>query len=128
MESVIRKMPGQRVGESVRSGADDDNAVSTLGRGDAGRVKRLREMMTGRGKTLLSYTVVFLILIAGWNKRGDVYLSPEEGMGYALGIIGGVRNLPWLFTATFVALLAAIPFYGFVVSRSLLTMRRKMRE
>jgi AAA family ATP:ADP antiporter len=34
-----------------------------------------------------------------------------------MGIIGGVRNLPWLFTATFVTLLAAIPFYGFVVSR-----------
>lgn len=34
-----------------------------------------------------------------------------------MGIIGGVRNLPWLFTATFVTMLAAIPFYGSVVAR-----------
>ena len=34
-----------------------------------------------------------------------------------MGIIGGVRNLPWLFTATFVTLLAAVPFYGFVVAK-----------
>lgn len=34
-----------------------------------------------------------------------------------MGIIGGVRNLPWLFTATFVAMLAAIPIYGSVVGR-----------
>ena len=34
-----------------------------------------------------------------------------------MGIIGGVRNLPWLFTATFVSMLAAIPFYGSVVAR-----------
>ena len=34
-----------------------------------------------------------------------------------MGIIGGVKNLPWLFTATFFALLAAVPFYGLVVSK-----------
>ena len=34
-----------------------------------------------------------------------------------MGIIGGTRNLPWLFTATFLTLLAAIPFYGLVVAR-----------
>lgn len=34
-----------------------------------------------------------------------------------MGIIGGVRNLPWLFTATFVSMLAAIPIYGSVVAR-----------
>jgi AAA family ATP:ADP antiporter len=34
-----------------------------------------------------------------------------------MGIIGGTRNLPWLFTATFVTLLAAIPFYGLVVAK-----------
>ncbi|SDP80614.1 ATP:ADP antiporter, AAA family [Ralstonia sp. 25mfcol4.1] len=29
-----------------------------------------------------------------------------------MGIAGGVQNLQWLFTATFVVMLAAIPFYG----------------
>ena len=34
-----------------------------------------------------------------------------------MGIAGGVRALPWLFTATFVVMLAAIPLYGAVVAR-----------
>ena len=34
-----------------------------------------------------------------------------------MGIAGGVRNLPWLFTATFVALIAAQPLYGALVAK-----------
>jgi ATP:ADP antiporter, AAA family len=34
-----------------------------------------------------------------------------------MGIAGGVRNLPWLFTATFVTLIAAQPVYGALVAR-----------
>ena len=34
-----------------------------------------------------------------------------------MGIAGGVRNLPWLFTATFVVMLAAVPVFGAVVAR-----------
>lgn len=34
-----------------------------------------------------------------------------------MGIAGGVRNLPWLFSATFVALLALQPVYGALVAR-----------
>jgi len=34
-----------------------------------------------------------------------------------MGIAGGVRNLQWLFTATFVAMLAAVPLYGWAVAR-----------
>jgi AAA family ATP:ADP antiporter len=34
-----------------------------------------------------------------------------------MGIAGGVRNLPWLFTATFLALLLAQPIYGALVAR-----------
>jgi len=33
-----------------------------------------------------------------------------------MGIAGGVRNLPWLFTATFLAMLAAVPVFGAVVA------------
>lgn len=33
-----------------------------------------------------------------------------------MGIAGGVRNLPWLFTATFLTLLVAQPFYGALVA------------
>ncbi|MFA5916271.1 MAG: MFS transporter [Burkholderiales bacterium] len=34
-----------------------------------------------------------------------------------MGIAGGVRNLHWLFTATFVVMLAAVPVYGAMVAR-----------
>jgi AAA family ATP:ADP antiporter len=34
-----------------------------------------------------------------------------------MGVAGGVRNLPWLFTATFLVMLAAVPLYGALVAR-----------
>jgi len=34
-----------------------------------------------------------------------------------MGIAGGVRNLPWLFTATFVTLIVAQPLYGALVAK-----------
>ncbi|HEY3553563.1 MAG TPA: MFS transporter, partial [Casimicrobiaceae bacterium] len=34
-----------------------------------------------------------------------------------MGIAGGVKALPWLFTATFVTLLVAQPVYGALVAR-----------
>ena len=34
-----------------------------------------------------------------------------------MAIVGGVGNLQWLFTATFAAMLAAVPLYGAVVAR-----------
>ena len=34
-----------------------------------------------------------------------------------MGIAGGVKNLHWLFTATFVVMLAAVPIFGAVVAR-----------
>lgn len=34
-----------------------------------------------------------------------------------MGVAGGVKNLQWLFTATFFAMLAAVPLYGAVVAR-----------
>ncbi|MEJ2345228.1 MAG: MFS transporter [Gammaproteobacteria bacterium] len=34
-----------------------------------------------------------------------------------MGIAGGIQNLPWVFTATFVAMLAAVPAFGMVTAR-----------
>lgn len=34
-----------------------------------------------------------------------------------LGVAGGVRNLPWLFTGTLIAMLALTPLFGFLVKR-----------
>src|SRR3569833_1632005 len=35
----------------------------------------------------------------------------------AMGIEGGMRQLPWLFTATFVTMLALVPVFGAVATR-----------
>jgi len=34
-----------------------------------------------------------------------------------MGVEGGVQNLPWLFTATFAAMLAAVPVFGWAAAR-----------
>jgi AAA family ATP:ADP antiporter len=51
----------------------------------------------------------FFMLLAGYY-----VLRPFRDQ---MGIAGGVKNLPWLFTATFVALLAAQPLYGALVAK-----------
>lgn len=34
-----------------------------------------------------------------------------------MGLAGGIKNLPWLFTATFVVMLAVMPLFGAIVAR-----------
>src|SRR5256884_7884694 len=34
-----------------------------------------------------------------------------------MGVQGGVENLPWLFSATFAAMLAAVPLFGWAPAR-----------
>src|SRR5688572_32139592 len=34
-----------------------------------------------------------------------------------IGARAGIENLPWLFTATFVATLLLVPFFGWIVAR-----------
>ncbi|MFH2077652.1 MAG: MFS transporter, partial [Pseudomonadota bacterium] len=56
---------------------------------------------------------MFLLLFAGY-----FMLRPVRE---TMGIAGGVRNLQWLFTGTFIATLVAIPLFGLVAS----TVRRR---
>src|ERR1700720_969102 len=51
----------------------------------------------------------FFTLLAGYY-----VLRPMRDQ---MGIAGGVKNLPWLFTATFVSLLVAQPLYGALVAK-----------
>ena len=57
---------------------------------------------------LLSVTYFFCLLC------GYYILRPlrEE-----MGIAGGVENLPWVFTATFAAMVAAVPVFGWITTR-----------
>ena len=52
---------------------------------------------------LWSFTYFFCLL------AGYYILRPLRD---EMGVAGGVRNLQWLFTATFVVMLAAVPVYG----------------
>ncbi len=61
-----------------------------------------------RGAALWSFAYFFTLL------AGYYVLRPLRD---AMGIAGGVKNLPWLFTATFLALIVAQPIYGALVAR-----------
>jgi ATP:ADP antiporter, AAA family len=61
-----------------------------------------------RGAALWSFAYFFTLL------AGYYVLRPLRDQ---MGIAGGVKNLPWLFTATFVSLLIAQPLYGALVAR-----------
>src|ERR1700728_806976 len=61
-----------------------------------------------RGAALWSFAY-FFTLLAGYN-----VLRPLRDQ---MGIAGGVKNLPWLFSATFVTLIVAQPAYGALVAK-----------
>jgi AAA family ATP:ADP antiporter len=61
-----------------------------------------------RAAALWSFAYFFTLL------AGYYVLRPLRDQ---MGIAGGVKNLPWLFTATFVTLIAAQPLYGALVAR-----------
>ncbi|MBI2509550.1 MAG: MFS transporter [Betaproteobacteria bacterium] len=60
-------------------------------------------------RALLWSFAYFFCLLAGYY-----VLRPLRD---EMGIAGGVRNLPWLFTATFIVMLAVVPVFGAVVAR-----------
>ena len=61
-----------------------------------------------RGAALWSFAYFFTLL------AGYYVLRPLRDQ---MGIAGGTKNLPWLFTATFISLLVAQPLYGSLVAR-----------
>jgi AAA family ATP:ADP antiporter len=61
-----------------------------------------------RAAALWSFAYFFTLL------AGYYVLRPLRDQ---MGIAGGVKHLPWLFTATFVSLLVAQPLYGMLVAK-----------
>ncbi|MDR3420778.1 MAG: MFS transporter [Xanthobacteraceae bacterium] len=61
-----------------------------------------------RAAALWSFAYFFMLL------AGYYVLRPLRDQ---MGIAGGVKNLPWLFTATFVTLIVAQPLYGALVAK-----------
>ena len=69
----------------------------------------LRSIHPGEGRALAWSFAYFFCLLAGYY-----VLRPLRD---EMGVAGGVRNLQWLFTATFLVMLAAVPLYGALVAR-----------
>jgi len=61
-----------------------------------------------RAAALWSFAYFFTLL------AGYYVLRPLRDQ---MGIAGGVKNLPWMFTATFVTLILAQPLYGWLVAK-----------
>ena len=72
-------------------------------------LERVLALRPGEGQALAWSFAYFFCLLAGYY-----VLRPLRD---EMGIAGGVRNLQWLFTATFVVMLAAVPLFGALVAR-----------
>jgi ATP:ADP antiporter, AAA family len=70
---------------------------------------RVVAVRPGEARALAWSFAYFFCLLAGYY-----VLRPLRD---EMGIAGGVRNLQWLFTATFLVMLAAVPLFGAVVAR-----------
>ena len=74
------------------------------------RLSRLLGVEQDEAPAVAAGMAMFFLLFTGY-----FMLRPVRE---TMGIAGGVDNLPWLFTGTFVAMLAAIPLFGAIASRS----------
>jgi len=70
---------------------------------------RLVQIRRGEATAMLWSFAYFFCLLCGYY-----ILRPVRD---EMGIQGGVENLQWLFTGTFVTMLAAVPLFGWVSSR-----------
>lgn len=73
------------------------------------KLDRLVNAKAGEIGALLWSFAYFFCLLCGYY-----ILRPIRD---EMGVAGGVKNLPWLFTGTFAAMLVAIPIYSAVVAR-----------
>ncbi len=70
---------------------------------------RLVNVEPGETRALLWSFAYFFCLLAGYY-----VLRPVRD---EMGLASGIKNLPWLFTATFFVMLAVVPVYGALVAR-----------
>lgn len=70
---------------------------------------RLFTVERDEADAVISGFVMFFMLFAGY-----FMLRPVRD---TMGVVGGVENLQWLFTGTFVATLAAMPLFGWIAAR-----------
>ncbi|WP_454753048.1 NTP/NDP exchange transporter [Cupriavidus necator] len=85
---------------------DDPAVPDPPASGGVARLRRSFGIRPGEAGAVVAGFLFFFCLFASY-----FMLRPVRE---TMGIAGGVKNLQWLFTATFVVMLAAIPVYGAV--------------
>src|SRR5690242_6864563 len=90
---------------TVETGGENSSAMALLQRGLA---RALPATPQERAAALWSFAYFFTLL------AGYYVLRPLRDQ---MAITGGIRNLPWLLTATFATLLVAQPLYGMLVAK-----------
>jgi ATP:ADP antiporter, AAA family len=73
------------------------------------RISRLFNLKRDEAGGIIAGFVLFFLLFSGY-----FLLRPVRE---TMGIAGGVQNLHWLFTGTFLATLAAMPLFGWIAGR-----------
>lgn len=73
------------------------------------RLARVAEVRAGEAAALAAAFAMFFCLLCGYT-----LLRPLRD---AMGLVGGEEHLPWLFSATFVAMLALVPVFGALAGR-----------
>jgi hypothetical protein len=91
MGEAVRAVKPTVVRHTEASGGESRSSAAVASAHE--RTDRLRGLAHRRWRDLFLYGLVTLVVAYGWLRSGDVYLSPEEGAGYALGIVGSVLML-----------------------------------
>lgn len=73
------------------------------------RLMKWLKLEPGEGVAVAWAFAYFFLLLASYY-----ILRPVRD---EMGIAGGIAKLPWVFTGTFIAMLAAVPLFGFITSR-----------
>ena len=73
------------------------------------RLMKWLKLEPGEGVAVAWAFAYFFLLLASYY-----ILRPLRD---EMGIAGGIARLPWLFTGTFIAMLAAVPLFGFITAR-----------
>jgi len=73
------------------------------------QLQRLVDIEPGEQKAMLWALFYFFVLLCSYY-----ILRP---MRDEMGVAGGVENLQWLFTGTFIAMLVMVPLFGWITSR-----------
>ena len=80
-------IPHRKIRHPQQSAANESE--STANETGTGLERRRSTMLSRRLHTTIFYLLILLFIYYGWQYNSHLYLVPEQGLGYALGITGG---------------------------------------